>query len=279
MDSCQAKKHSQLCPTWHGHISSTMDILILVEAYLRNHLSGVPRRPDDIEKRDLIKSGSVFIIDQHDSGIKRWTDGRSWSPSRIFGDFLLYTELERPWKSSIKPINVTIRGLSGRETSQSRCEKSLSEPQKRTRSFRGTAFSSYSLKSGGLVKKTITISYNHRSYHVISYYSVDDAFLGRLMTVSQDPALAGLLPRLELLLPRRLQPERAREARSHLSSGRSSRMNRQLEASDVTNVPPLGSLLNLHNSQHYEYGMHNLVRVGPESSLSAPASLENLRIR
>jgi hypothetical protein len=46
------------------------------------------RRLNDPEK-PMIHSGAVFLFDEHESGIKRWTDGIVWSPSRILGNFLV----------------------------------------------------------------------------------------------------------------------------------------------------------------------------------------------
>jgi len=43
----------------------------------------------------MITSGSVFVFDEDESGIKRWTDGFFWSPSRILRNFLLYRETEK----------------------------------------------------------------------------------------------------------------------------------------------------------------------------------------
>jgi hypothetical protein len=37
----------------------------------------------------MVQSGAVFVFDEHESGIKRWTDGLVWSPSRILGNFLV----------------------------------------------------------------------------------------------------------------------------------------------------------------------------------------------
>lgn len=36
-------------------------------------------------QREYIRSGHVFVYSDSESGIKRWTDGISWSPSRISG--------------------------------------------------------------------------------------------------------------------------------------------------------------------------------------------------
>ncbi|KAH6706235.1 Gti1/Pac2 family-domain-containing protein [Leptodontidium sp. MPI-SDFR-AT-0119] len=61
--------------------------------YLQSPRPSAPNR----ERASLIKSGNVFVYEEDSSGIKRWTDGVPWSPSRILGDFLVYRELERPF--------------------------------------------------------------------------------------------------------------------------------------------------------------------------------------
>src|SRR3978361_1609969 len=88
---------SALSPTFYGHIASTQDALLLFESCLSGALNHVARRPHDRERAGLIRSGNVFIYEEHSSGIKRWTDGVPWSPSRILGNFLVYRELERPF--------------------------------------------------------------------------------------------------------------------------------------------------------------------------------------
>jgi hypothetical protein len=86
-----------LQPTFQGHVATTNDALILFEACLTGHLTHVPRRPHDRERNQLIRSGCVFIYEENASGIKRWTDGVTWSPSRILGNFLVYRELDKPF--------------------------------------------------------------------------------------------------------------------------------------------------------------------------------------
>ncbi|KAI1905849.1 Global transcription regulator sge1, partial [Ophidiomyces ophidiicola] len=84
-------------PTFNGYVASTHDALILFEACLTGVLHHVPRRPHDRERAQLVRSGSVFIYEENASGIKRWTDGVTWSPSRILGNFLVYRELDKPF--------------------------------------------------------------------------------------------------------------------------------------------------------------------------------------
>ncbi len=69
--------------------ATTQDALLLFEAARRGHIPTINRRLREEERKLLIRSGSVFIFDEQRSGIKRWTDGLFWSPSRILQNFLV----------------------------------------------------------------------------------------------------------------------------------------------------------------------------------------------
>lgn len=75
-------------PSFTGYISSTHDALIIFECVRRGIMPKIPRRLRD-DERQLVRSGSVFVFDERESGIKRWTDGLLWSPSRILWNFLV----------------------------------------------------------------------------------------------------------------------------------------------------------------------------------------------
>src|SRR5277367_5693545 len=81
-------------PPWQGWIETTGDALLILEAARRGLIPRVTRRLVDAERKK-ITSGSVFVFDEDESGIKRWTDGFFWSPSRILGNFLLYRETDK----------------------------------------------------------------------------------------------------------------------------------------------------------------------------------------
>jgi hypothetical protein len=70
--------------TYFGYIDSTFDALIIIEACRQGILKRVAHRLSEPERR-RIRSGSVFVFEERESKIKRWTDGRIWSPSRILG--------------------------------------------------------------------------------------------------------------------------------------------------------------------------------------------------
>lgn len=94
--------HNCMAPTWTGFVHSTMDAVVVLEACLQGKLLHIPRRPHDRERASIIASGKVFIYEENASGIKRWTDGVTWSPSRIMGNFLVYRELNKPFLAGEK---------------------------------------------------------------------------------------------------------------------------------------------------------------------------------
>ncbi|KAL6885366.1 Gti1/Pac2 family domain-containing protein [Trichoderma longibrachiatum] len=154
----------QLVPTFHGFINDTTDALILFSACLDGIISHVPRRPHDRERQRLIISGSVFIYEEHASGIKRWTDGISWSPSRILDNFLIYRELQRPFPPGEKK-----RALKRKRNGHG-VQKPTSNSSGATadieRSLVGSLTDSYDFKGDGLVKKTISINYRGVPHHL-----------------------------------------------------------------------------------------------------------------
>lgn len=101
-NSMQQDNGTNLKPTWTGFIHSTWDALIILEACLQGSLTHIPRRPHDRERANIITSGNIFIYEENASGIKRWTDGVTWSPSRIMGNFLVYRELTEPFPAGEK---------------------------------------------------------------------------------------------------------------------------------------------------------------------------------
>ncbi|KAK6858999.1 hypothetical protein PG995_004852 [Apiospora arundinis] len=193
---------AMLQPTFVGYISSTMDALILFEACLTGHTSHVPRLPHDLERANLIRSGNVFIYEEHSSGIKRWTDGDPWSPSRVLGNFLLYRELDerfqpgekkRAMKQTDKSSGVTKHTSTSRATAVGfsgmnmggLATQYLDAPgniKGAERALVGSLVDSYQIKPGGLVKKTISIQYKGIQHHLVSYYNIDDVVNKKLRT-------------------------------------------------------------------------------------------------
>ncbi|KAI9007160.1 Gti1/Pac2 family-domain-containing protein, partial [Gaertneriomyces semiglobifer] len=138
--------------SWQGYVESPNDALLLFEACRLHRLPRVHRRLTETERLQHVKSGAVFIWDEDESGIKRWTDGKHWSPSRINGSFLIYRQVEQR------------KRMEGEE------EGKLE----------------YVIKDGGLTKKAISITTNEgRRQHLVSYYTRRDAQERRLKTPSE----------------------------------------------------------------------------------------------
>jgi hypothetical protein len=214
---------SPLSPTFYGHIASTQDALLLFEACLSGALNHVARRPHDRERASLIKSGNVFIYEEHSSGIKRWTDGVPWSPSRILGNFLVYRELERPFppgekKRAMKrskrspgiskapePYGGLSSGVSNGYNAASAAASAFDSANSNSlsketeRSLIGSLVDSYGFKEEGLVKKTVSVTVGGVSHHLVSYYTVADVMNNKFSTPSKDPRFQHITPRPDLI--------------------------------------------------------------------------------
>ncbi|TKA28920.1 hypothetical protein B0A50_03331 [Salinomyces thailandicus] len=216
-----------LVPTFTGFVHNSMDGLVLFEACLSGKLHHVPRRPHDRERSQLIKSGSIFIYEENASGIKRWTDGVAWSPSRILGNFLIYRELEKPFppgekkramkrKRSSMPgepyprrdseggsngeINTPLTPPEQNVDGEVRSGLPSDQEKELERSLIGSLVDSYGFRPDGLVKKTMSISVNGISHHMVSYYKVDDVKNGKLQRPLADLRLQNISVRPELYL-------------------------------------------------------------------------------
>ena len=151
-------------PPWSGWIETTGDALLILEAARRGLIPRVTRRLVDSERK-MITSGSVFVFDEDESGIKRWTDGFFWSPSRILGNFLLYRETEKRGaghRSARADREVEyvqdVKQEAGQSLSRPKSESSrLGIDRQRERSLVGSLTNSYKFKPGGMMKKVCVL--------------------------------------------------------------------------------------------------------------------------
>ncbi|KAF9332740.1 hypothetical protein BG006_004392 [Podila minutissima] len=107
------------------------------------------------QSQNLITPGSVFVFDEAEAKICRWTDGRTWSPSRICGNFLVYHELYRKLpkqKCSTAQAKANVRDGHGLKDKALR-EKVEQDGLVVLGSRKGT----FVLKKDGLIKKTICV--------------------------------------------------------------------------------------------------------------------------
>ncbi|KAI8875428.1 hypothetical protein K501DRAFT_289372 [Backusella circina FSU 941] len=158
--------------TFIGHIKSPEDALIIFEACRKGMLNRVQRRLTSKERMN-IQSGSVFAWDEREAGMRRWTDGRTWSPSRVLGSFLTYRELDTKRR-----------------------------PRRPSASASGSKQISFSYKHDGLIKQSFSIcTAANQKIHLISYYTKADVISGRLRRPSSDLMLS------KITIPKGLYPE------------------------------------------------------------------------
>lgn len=158
-------------------------------------------------------------------GIKRWTDGLIWSPSRILGNFLIYRELGGRESLNEKGSNHDMSSnqylhnqysnnnhympqnhhLLYEENTQESVddddyEDMTIEERNRERNLVGSLTDTYKFRKGGLIKKTLSIQLNGCTQHLISYYTKEDVLKCRLSTPSSISELSCLQISPELLL-------------------------------------------------------------------------------
>ncbi|KAJ2384209.1 Gluconate transport-inducing protein, partial [Coemansia sp. RSA 2603] len=172
--------------TYHGFIDTAHDALLIFEACNSGFLPRVQRRFSDRE-RQTIRSGAVYVWDEEETGMRRWTDGRTWSPSRVHGCFLIYYELEGRRHQFVNKNNAT----SGRSSRNSPRSGQI-EPSP----FHTTYDSSppnIMQKEQGLIKKALSLCTNDkRKLHLVCYYSREDVENGALMSPTNDSRFSGV---------------------------------------------------------------------------------------
>lgn len=171
--------------TYYGHVRTPADAIILFEACRVGILPRVQRRLSEKE-RQSIRSGSVFVWDEREAGMRRWTDGKSWSASRVSGSFLTYREMEGK------------RG--GGSVSQSSVPRTGKTPESRgSDEDRGDGTDEgpdgYRYKPDGLMKQSFSITTSTGQHlHLISYYSRSHPSAANLQQPTTDPALRQVRP-------------------------------------------------------------------------------------
>ncbi|KAL9937739.1 hypothetical protein V8E36_003284 [Tilletia maclaganii] len=177
----QALQH----PSYIGHIKTSVDAILLLSACDHTISLGkaqpgskpevgddglprprrVTRRLLDGERASLIHSGSIFVWDEKEAGMRRWTDGRCWSASRVSGCFLTYRELEGKKKTPAQAA--LIAAQTGKPN---------------------TGGTSNTYKTDGLIKQSFSITtLSGRKLHIISYYTKRDVRENRLRKLQEDP--------------------------------------------------------------------------------------------
>ena len=167
--------------TYYGLVRTPADAIKLFEACRLGIFPRVQRRLSEKE-RQSIRSGSVFVWDEREAGMRRWTDGKSWSASRVSGSFLTYREMEGKrgggFGSARKGAGKTPE--SGRGSDEDHDD---GEPD------------GYRYKADGLMKQSFSITTsNGQHLHLISYFTKSHSQSNELPQPSTDPQLRHLIP-------------------------------------------------------------------------------------
>ena len=175
--------------TYNGHVRTPADAILLFEACRLGLLPRVQRRLSEKE-RQSIKSGSVFVWDEREAGMRRWTDGKSWSASRVSGSFLTYREMEgkRCGNSFAPPVPGLRAGKTPDSTRGSDSDLELAGAGEDSQD-------GYRYKPDGLMKQSFSITTSAGNHlHLISYYSRSHQNSQGLQTPTSDPALRQIRP-------------------------------------------------------------------------------------
>lgn len=95
-----------ILPTYTGFIGSTYDAAVLLEACIQGRLLRLIHRPATVCRGQIARSGHVFIFEEKESGVRRWTDDLTWSPSRKLDGFLLYRQVDERGPTLKQPRQV-----------------------------------------------------------------------------------------------------------------------------------------------------------------------------
>ena len=174
--------------TYNGHVRTPADAIILFEACRLGLLPRVQRRLSEKE-RQSIKSGSVFVWDEREAGMRRWTDGKSWSASRVSGSFLTYREMEgkRGGNNFGPPLAAVSR--AGKTPDSTRGSDSDAEMAGED------GPDGYRYKPDGLMKQSFSITTSSGNHlHLISYYSRSHPAASNLNSPTSDPQLRHIRP-------------------------------------------------------------------------------------
>lgn len=158
--------------TYQGLVRTPLDAIYLFEACRQGLLPRVQRRLSEKE-RQAITVGSVFVWDEREAGMRRWTDGKSWSASRVSGSFLTYREMEGNKRSDGIPDEDEANRQDGEDSN-----------------VVSAASDGYRYKPNGLMKQSFSIlTANNLKLHLISYFSRSNIPSSKLMQPSLDPKL------------------------------------------------------------------------------------------
>ncbi|KAF7338072.1 cAMP-independent regulatory protein pac2 [Mycena venus] len=188
------------------HVRNAHDAHVVFEATRQGFLRPITRRLDENERATLIQSGAVFVWEEsdHAPGLKRWTDGRLWSQSRmrevcsssaertdidktnLRQPYLFYDEKLGDDSDSPDQTFQTYRFVDASGVSRGGpLSSAVSHQERSTNIHRGLVKQAYSA--------WVVVHPNSmpRKWHITAYFRYDD--LPHIPTVDQDPCLRKII--------------------------------------------------------------------------------------
>ncbi|KAH9386391.1 Gti1/Pac2 family transcription factor [Nematocida major] len=139
-----------------GVVNNEEECAKIIDMCRLGALSRVKSRLSDAE-RDLIRPGSIFVYEEAESRIFRWTDGKLWSSSKIYGRCLVYYELETSCEQKIERLRLSDDLDSIIKKGSEIISLDVSDKKNK--------------KRDGLIKLTTSAVYQEKTYHLLSYFT------------------------------------------------------------------------------------------------------------
>ncbi|KAI0317583.1 Gti1/Pac2 family-domain-containing protein [Amylostereum chailletii] len=172
------------------HVRDARDAHVVFEAVRQGLLRPVVRRLNEIERANFIHSGALFVWEESDGdlGLKRWTDGRVWSQSRMREPYLFYDEklpddgrglTEQPRSPNTFRF---VDGFRGGHTTPAQSHYDRREQHPTCMGLVKQTYSAWVIGEGNT---------KPRKLHVTAYFTWDD--LPRIPVIDQDSVLKGVV--------------------------------------------------------------------------------------
>ncbi|KAG4438780.1 hypothetical protein IFR05_005757 [Cadophora sp. M221] len=170
--------------TYQGHVRTREDAILLFEACQLDVLPKILRRLSRKERKALIAPGAVFVWDEVEAGIQRWTDGRLWGSIAVSETFIIRREMERKVRRTSVVDGSDALGAEG-ETNRRGSDPDTPMDEEAT--------DGYIYKTNGLVRRSMTISTSGRQLHLVTYHDPSCAYSPELPTPTSDHFLKHLI--------------------------------------------------------------------------------------
>jgi len=170
--------------TYRGHVRTRQDAILLFEACQLDVLPKILRRLSRKERKNVISPGAVFVWDEVEAGIQRWTDGRLWGSITLSEEFIVRREMERKARKLSIVQESTAMDVDG-EASRRGSDGDVQMEE-------GTT-DDYHYKKNGLIRRSMTITSNGRQLHLVTYDDPTCGFTPELPSPTTDSLLKHLI--------------------------------------------------------------------------------------